>query len=180
MHTNPNLCKESSSLPLLIAMTLFAVLAFTVQASAQQTTSSAAPDAGKAQVTIRYAPIKPMPADSGQQMYAAYCATCHGANGKGDGSAASALKEKPIDLTLLSARNNGRFPFVRVKRILTDVEYQHAHGSTAMPNWYPAFRSLDRNYPLLTNIRIHNLVSYLEKLQVSSAAADKALQANPR
>jgi hypothetical protein len=40
-----------------------------------------------------------------------------------------------------------------------------------MPDWFPAFRSLDRNYPRLTDIRIHNLVSYVEKMQAPALLA---------
>jgi len=36
MHINPKLCKESTSLPLLVAMALFTLLAIALQASAQK------------------------------------------------------------------------------------------------------------------------------------------------
>ena len=51
-------------------------------------------------------------ATSGKEMYLAYCATCHGKEGKGDGPVASALKVPPADLTTLSKRNDGKFPSV--------------------------------------------------------------------
>src|SRR5262245_40181984 len=35
----------------------------------------------------------------GQQLYGQYCATCHGAEGKGDGIAGAGLPIKPQDLT---------------------------------------------------------------------------------
>jgi mono/diheme cytochrome c family protein len=180
MKTNPKFRNGSASLPLLIAITLFAMLAIAVQATAQQIATVNVPDPTTTQIKVKQAAIKPTPASSGQQMYVAYCAACHGATAKGDGPAASALKEKPADLTTLSIGNKGKFPGHTVEHVLTDVENLPAHGSTAMPNWYPAFRSLDKECPPLAGLRIHNLVSYLEKLQVSSAAADKALQANPR
>jgi mono/diheme cytochrome c family protein len=37
--------------------------------------------------------------DRGQQLYGQYCATCHGAQGKGDGEAGANLPIKPQDLT---------------------------------------------------------------------------------
>ncbi len=46
MHTNPKLCKRSRSLPLLIAMVMFAALAMTVQASAQKIVTFDVPGAG--------------------------------------------------------------------------------------------------------------------------------------
>jgi len=180
MKTYPKSRNGSASLPLLIAITLFAMLAVAVQATAQQIQTVNVPDPATTQIKVKQAVIKPTPAYSGQQMYVAYCAACHGATAKGDGPAAPALKEKPADLTTLSIGNKGKFPRRNVEYILTDVENLPAHGSSAMPNWCPAFRSLDRNYPLVTNLRVRNLVRYLETLQVSSAAADKALQASPR
>ncbi len=38
-------------------------------------------------------------AAKGKGIYANMCASCHGANGKGDGAAAAALNPKPKDLT---------------------------------------------------------------------------------
>lgn len=39
------------------------------------------------------------PTDPGADVYAARCATCHGATGRGDGPAAKALPRPPTDLT---------------------------------------------------------------------------------
>lgn len=38
-------------------------------------------------------------ADAGPRVFAQHCATCHGATGKGDGPAATALTPPPMDLT---------------------------------------------------------------------------------
>ena len=38
-------------------------------------------------------------AAEGKKLYASYCSTCHGENGKGDGVAASAFPVKPTDHT---------------------------------------------------------------------------------
>ncbi len=38
-------------------------------------------------------------AAAGAQLYSTYCASCHGAGGKGDGSAAAALKPPPANHT---------------------------------------------------------------------------------
>ncbi len=69
---------------------------------------AATPEAPKAQVKKIPAPYTP--ASSGKAMYMAYCASCHGKDGKGDGPAASALKSVPTDLTQLAAKNKGKFP----------------------------------------------------------------------
>lgn len=45
----------------------------------------------------------------GSDLFRAYCASCHGADAKGSGPAASALKAKVPNLTLLAKRNGGPF-----------------------------------------------------------------------
>lgn len=48
---------------------------------------------------------KPLPVTfslTGGEMYTTWCASCHGTSGKGDGPAASDLKTKPTDLTMLA------------------------------------------------------------------------------
>ena len=51
---------------------------------------------------------------SGAEDFGAFCATCHGSGGKGDGEMAAGLARKPADLTGLSKRNGGTFPMTRV------------------------------------------------------------------
>lgn len=166
MNTYTKARKTYVSLPVLIGTAVFAALAMTVQAPAQQSTANA-PDTG-AQVRIKRVPIKWVAADDGQKMYVEYCAACHGAKAKGDGPAAPALEQKPTDLTMLAVRNNGRFPRIDVKYALTTNEKRHAPEAANMPTWCPAFRSLDRVHPELASLRAENLVRYLESLQVSS------------
>lgn len=49
---------------------------------------------------IRHVPVKAGSPASGPEMYTAYCAVCHGIDGKGKGPAAEALKVPPTDLTV--------------------------------------------------------------------------------
>ena len=164
MHPNENQCHKFAGLPLLIGAAVFAALAIAVQASAQQTTSNA-PGTG-AQVTLKHVQIKPVPANDGREMYVAYCAVCHGATAKGDGPAAPALKERPTDLTMLSARNGRKYPETRVKYLLTGYQPLSSNDSAKMPDWCRAFRSLDKQNPLLVEMRAHNLANYVKMLQV--------------
>ncbi len=57
-------------------------------------------------------PMKPTP--TGDEDFAAYCASCHGVEGKGDGAVVATLAKRPADLTQLSAKNGGKFPMTRV------------------------------------------------------------------
>ncbi len=46
----------------------------------------------------------------GPDLFRAYCASCHGSEGRGDGPMAPILKTQPSDLTTISRRNHGIFP----------------------------------------------------------------------
>ncbi len=78
-------------------------------------------------------------AESGKQLFTEHCASCHGISGKGDGPAASSLKRTPADLTTLTARNNGKFPTLRVMQAIKAGPRVPAHGSEIMPVWGPIF-----------------------------------------
>ncbi len=51
---------------------------------------------------------------SARALYADYCVSCHGPQGRGDGAAAEGLDKRPADLTSISRRNGGTFPMVEV------------------------------------------------------------------
>ena len=53
----------------------------------------------------------------GEGLFRAYCASCHGRTGKGDGPTARALKRPPPDLTLLAQRSGGRLSRERVAEL---------------------------------------------------------------
>lgn len=104
-------------------------------------------------------------ATSGKKMYLAYCATCHGKEGKGDGPAASALKVPPADLTTLSKRNHGEFPSAHVINLLNGSNAVAAHGSQEMPVWGPIFLAMDHQHASTVRLRIANLTDYVKSLQ---------------
>ena len=54
----------------------------------------------------------------GEQLYGELCAVCHGAEAKGDGPAAPALRAVTPDLTLLAMKNDGVYPFDEVQRAI--------------------------------------------------------------
>src|ERR1700692_1958159 len=55
----------------------------------------------------------------GPELFRAHCAPCHGLDAKGAGPAASALKAKVPDLTLLARNNRGQFPVAHVRQIIS-------------------------------------------------------------
>ena len=104
-------------------------------------------------------------ATSGKEMYLAYCATCHGKEGKGDGPVASALKVPPADLTTLSKRNNGEFPSAHVVNLLTGSNRVAAHGSKEMPVWGPIFMVMGHQHESEARLRVANLADYVKSFQ---------------
>ena len=102
---------------------------------------------------------------SGKTMYLAYCATCHGKEGKGDGPVAGALKVPPPDLTTLSKRNNGNFPSAQVVNTITGPAGTPAHGSREMPVWGPIFMAMEHQHESEARLRVANLADYIKSLQ---------------
>jgi len=99
------------------------------------------------------------------QMYKAYCASCHGVEGKGDGPATQALKAPATDLTQLSNKNGGQFPSARVNSVLSGTADLAAHGSEEMPVWGPVFRKMGNDNGAHAQLRVSNLTKYLESMQ---------------
>src|ERR1700688_2490001 len=89
---------------------------------------------------IKKVPLTPTSPVSGVEMFRTYCAVCHGVNGKGAGPAADALKKAPVDLTQLTARNNGKYPEDRVAQTIAGGGQVGAHGSAEMPVWGDLFK----------------------------------------
>jgi mono/diheme cytochrome c family protein len=101
----------------------------------------------------------------GTSVYKAYCAPCHGADGKGHGPAAAALKRKPTDLTTIAKNNKGMFPIRTIEDVVTTGGQWKAHGSKEMPTWGPVFQAVDRD-DLIATAHIQNLMAYLKSIQL--------------
>src|SRR5437879_782363 len=115
-------------------------------------------------LTIKKIPARSTSALSGPDLFREYCAVCHGNDGKGTGPAAGALKTKPADLTLVSRKNGGKYPEIRVQRVINGEDDVMAHGSRDMPVWGQIFRHMSSNQDL-GSVRIYNLVKYIEQVQ---------------
>jgi mono/diheme cytochrome c family protein len=118
-----------------------------------------APEAAK---TVKRVPVHPSTAIAGKDLYREYCAVCHGTAGKGDGPAADALKTAPPDLTQIASKNGGKYPEMKVQHIITgESEEPSAHGSKDMPMWGTIFHHMGTG----GNVRVYNLVKYIEEMQ---------------
>lgn len=98
------------------------------------------------------------------------CSVCHGFQGKGNGVMADSLKEKPSNLTTLSKRNNGHFPFITVYQVIEGSSRVGVHGSREMPIWGDRYRKESEQYGadnkyLYTRGLILELIVYLISIQ---------------
>lgn len=101
----------------------------------------------------------------GPDLFRAHCAACHGADGKGNGPVAPALKAKPANLTALTKKNDGKFPTERIEKFISGGDPPvSSHGSREMPVWGPIFHQIEDDRDL-GNVRLQNLVKYLETIQ---------------
>lgn len=77
--------------------------------------------------------------DTSKFEYRSGCAACHGLDGKGHGPVSGQLKVPPADLTVLSKRNDGVFPFDLVYQTIDGRKAVAAHGTREMPIWGERF-----------------------------------------
>lgn len=115
--------------------------------------------------TIKHVAAPYTTPSSGKEMFNAYCASCHGKDGRGDGPAASALKMPTTNLSTLAAKNGGVFPAAHVAAVIQGDALTPAHGSKDMPVWGPIFLSITGHSQAEVQLRIRNLTAYLESLQ---------------
>jgi len=110
-------------------------------------------------------PVDKVNPTDGKLMYSNYCAPCHGADGRGNGPVAGALKSQPTDLTTLTKTNNGKYPDAHVVAVLEFGSSLPAHGSAQMPVWGPLLGKMDTGRGQDTRLRIANLSRYLHSIQ---------------
>ncbi len=105
-------------------------------------------------------------AAAGAQSFKTYCGSCHGPGAKGHGPLAEHLKVPPADLTAISQRNGGQFPFDEVRKKIDRREKIAGHGSKDMPVWGDAFRTTDTEEQ--AQQRINEITHFLWSIQVVS------------
>ncbi|MCI5074277.1 c-type cytochrome [Oricola sp.] len=100
------------------------------------------------------------------------CAACHGQSGHGDGPVAAYMSVPVPDLTKVSARRDGVFPYQELMDMIDgrNAERQPGPHGTGMPVWGDRFM-LDSGHPnpveneINTLGRISSLVNYIYAIQ---------------
>jgi len=124
----------------------------------------------------------------GQKLYTQYCASCHGADGKGNGPEAAKLDPKPGDLTQIAKKNGGKFPFYETMLLIsgrsataqdqnTDLpglspgNIPKAHGDPKMPVWGEVFsreelsKGTSMDLQMQATGKIMLITEYLQSIQ---------------
>jgi mono/diheme cytochrome c family protein len=115
---------------------------------------------------IKKVPARYTSPASGSEMYHSYCASCHGTKGLGDGPVAPHLKTAIPDLTTLARQNQGVYPAQRVAQVIRGDVGVTSHGVREMAVWGPFFLSMNNSQEPVVRIRVNNLTSYIETMQV--------------
>ncbi|MGR3363294.1 MAG: c-type cytochrome [Maritimibacter harenae] len=109
---------------------------------------------------------------AGEEEFMVACAGCHGESAKGDGPLAGLLKIDTPDLTRMTERNGGEFPFEYAVWMIDGREMIRMHGSTDMPVWGDRFMASaagSEKSPIVQELMAHgrilSLVYYLESIQ---------------
>lgn len=100
--------------------------------------------------------------EKGHKLFMQYCATCHGADAKGNGPTAKVLKKAPADLTKIE-KVDGKFPKIKVQRIISGDDMLDSHGSRDMPVWGAVLRQ--KGGIGFAQLEIYNMTNYLESIQ---------------
>lgn len=118
-----------------------------------------------AQELRRDSPVLPG-VTAGAELYRAYCASCHGLDGRGRPAATSAHLAAP-DLTTIARRRDGRFPRDEVRTLIVNGgTHAASHAPTAMPKWGAIFRAVAGDDGM-AEARVESLLDHLERLQES-------------
>jgi mono/diheme cytochrome c family protein len=99
----------------------------------------------------------------GKELFTAYCASCHGPDGKGRGTVT--LRVPASDLTTLSLRNHGVYPFARVSGTISGDLARPEYNGRQMPCFGLIFRSLPAGDRTTAQNPVAALTEYIRSLQ---------------
>jgi mono/diheme cytochrome c family protein len=105
---------------------------------------------------------------NGSELFGRFCASCHGATGKGDGPVSRSFATEVPDLTLIARRQGGKFPTERIERIIDGRFTLVAHGTRDMPVWGVELARTEIGSPdaeRATQLMIQRLLQYVQSLQ---------------
>jgi len=114
-------------------------------------------------------------AEMGRPYFQAYCASCHGITGRGDGPASVSLRSRPADLTQIAARRGGRFSRGEIAQFVDGRFSVSAHGSREMPVWGEVFTREIPEADVAESIargKVLVLVEYLKSIQAPAPKAE--------
>jgi mono/diheme cytochrome c family protein len=110
-----------------------------------------------------------------EALFQLYCASCHGADARGNGPVAADLKTMPPSLREIAKRRGGKFDGQEIAAFIDGRNMPRAHGTPEMPVWGRLFGyaaqaegTLSSDQIALekeTQARIALLVSYLANIQ---------------
>ena len=154
--------------PIAFVAVVLTILALAASAAAQSPGSTAAvPRAAAAPPKIVIINARPTDSFDGRVIYQAYCSSCHGTFGRGDGPAARAIRTPVPDLT----HYGDLHPNCEDSLIATleaghrgDGERPISENDLDMPNWAPIFRSMSSN-PSVGYLRLRNVAGYVVTIQ---------------
>ena len=102
---------------------------------------------------------------TGRELFSAYCASCHGIDGKGHGARAGALKTPPPDLTTLAIRNDRNFPFALVSGTISGDLQRLEYVEREMPCFGLIFRGVPAGERQASQRKVAALTEYIRSLQ---------------
>jgi len=104
---------------------------------------------------------------TGKNDFETLCAPCHGTDGTGKGR--DLTEANPPDLTDISLRNGGKFPFEKVYRTVDGRGMMDSHKRFAMPFWGIYLQKQGHQFTPQSEAavkeRISEIVRYVETLQ---------------
>ncbi len=117
--------------------------------------------------------LSPADAAAGEVIYLRYCAACHGRTMKGDGPVASGLRNMPTDLTTLTEKNKGVFPYDKVAGIIDGRETSRVHGTPDMPVWGEIFAVTSGTEAPTAEAAVRRITQYVWAHQVKAGTEKK-------
>lgn len=141
-------------------------------AAAQQAAAGSAAAEGAsgaaASAAAAATPAAGAPVSGGAALFQRYCASCHGASGRGDGPVAAQLARPPANLATLARRNGGRLDEAALIAVIDGRRAVAAHGSREMPVWGDVFDAELAGQPYRQRqslLRAQVLADYIRTLQ---------------